>query len=82
MQYSVIQVYVRKKLMAVRLKTERLKKLEKIAVCVGLPVKGAFQAISAADCKDFFFSAKYASSFMGMLSCTRHPDHGRIRPCN
>lgn len=29
--------------------------------------KGAFQAISTADCKGFFFSAKYATSFMEML---------------
>jgi len=29
--------------------------------------KGAFQAISSADCKGFFFSAKYATSFMEML---------------
>jgi hypothetical protein len=29
--------------------------------------KGAFQAISTADCKGFFFGAKYATSFMEML---------------
>jgi len=29
--------------------------------------KGAFQAISTADCKGFFLSAKYATSFMEML---------------
>jgi len=29
--------------------------------------KGAFQAISIADCKGFFFSAKYATSFMETL---------------
>jgi transposase len=29
--------------------------------------KGAFQAISTADCQGFFFSAKYATSFMETL---------------
>jgi len=29
--------------------------------------QGVFQAISTADCKGFFFSAKYAASFMEML---------------
>lgn len=32
-----------------------------------LATKTAFQAISTADCHSFFFSAKYATSFMEML---------------
>ncbi len=32
-----------------------------------LAAKAAFQSISSADCQGFFFSAKYATSFMEML---------------
>ena len=32
-----------------------------------LAAKAAFQSISSADCRGFFFSAKYATSFMELL---------------
>jgi len=32
-----------------------------------LAAKATFQSISPADCRDFFFSAKYATSFMELL---------------
>ena len=32
-----------------------------------LAAKAAFQSISSADCRGFFFSAQYATSFMEML---------------